>query len=79
MKIVLGRALFKAACCFLGVIVILLTIGFQYVTWLRYEPQYRKNIINNAHLMPSTSPPLTNIKQVIEDNRAIDKALGIPN
>jgi hypothetical protein len=36
------------------------------------------NIINNAHLMPSTSPNLTDIKQLREENRATEKALGIP-
>ena len=76
MKRMVIPAVFKAVCCFL--ILILLTIGFQYIIWLRYEPQYRRNIINNAHLLPSTSPSLTDIKQVREENRATEKALGIP-
>jgi hypothetical protein len=77
MKRIIIPAVFKAVCCFL--ILILLTIGFQYIIWLRYEPHYRRNIINNAHLLPSTSPSLTDIKQVREENRAPEKALGIPS
>ena len=75
MKRIVIPALFKAICCLL--ILILLTIGFQYIIWLRYERQYRMNIINNAHLMPSTSHNLTDIKQLREENRATEKALGI--
>jgi len=76
MRRVIISAVFKAVCCFL--ILILLTIGFQYIIWLRFEPHYRMNIIKNAHLMPSSSPNLTDVKQLREQNRAMEKALGIP-
>ena len=36
MKVVLGRAIYKAACSFL--LLIVLTIGYEYITWLQYDP-----------------------------------------
>ena len=71
MKRVIMRALLKAAGCFL--IITLLTIGFQYVIWLRYEPENRMNII------PNSTPETISRKQALEYNHAIDKVLGIPD
>ena len=57
MKRIIIPAVFKAVCCFL--ILILLTIGFQYIIWLRFEPHYymiEKALIVPAHFTPDLWP-----------------------
>jgi hypothetical protein len=76
MKKVIIRALFKAFCRF--AMLILITIGFQYYIWVRYEPEYRINMIV-MHLSPSSHPCITDRKQIQEYNHEIDRELGIPS
>jgi hypothetical protein len=76
LKQVIISAVFRALCRFM--ILILLTIGFQYYIWERYEPEYRIDMIV-TRLPPSSHPCITDRKQVQEYNREIDRELGIPS